>query len=94
MDNQDASKAPLTIEQLQARIRELELEKAHGKGQGRVSFKVGEKGGISVYGLGRFPVTLYLSQWVSLNESMPALHEFAKDNAHLLAVKPEKAAKA
>ena len=33
---------------------------------GKVGFKVGEKGGVSVTGLGRFPTTLYLSQWERL----------------------------
>jgi hypothetical protein len=32
----------------------------------KLVFKVGEKGGVSVYGLGRFPVTLYFGQWVRL----------------------------
>lgn len=46
----------------------------------KISFKVSEKGGLSVYGLGRFPVTLYKEQWQRLNESMPALVEFIGKN--------------
>jgi hypothetical protein len=41
---------------------------------------VGEKGGVSVYGLGRFPVTLYYEQWVRLLEAAPQLHEFLESN--------------
>jgi hypothetical protein len=41
---------------------------------------VGEKGGVSVYGLGRFPVTLYYEQWVRLLEAAPRLREFLEEN--------------
>jgi hypothetical protein len=52
----------LTAEQMAARIAELE-----GRTKGSsLSFKVSEKGAVSVYGLGRFPVTLYLEQWDAL----------------------------
>jgi hypothetical protein len=44
-------------EELMARIAELEKQVGPKK-QGSLEFKIGEKGGISVYGLGRFPVTL------------------------------------
>ena len=80
----------LTYEQLQARVRELELEKAKGKGTQSVSFKVGDKGGVSVYGLGRFPVTLYRSQWAKLFDQSDAIKAFMEANAHLLAEKPVK----
>jgi hypothetical protein len=50
----------LTPEQMAARIAELEGRLAKGN---KISFKVSEKGAVSVYGLGRFPVTLYFEQW-------------------------------
>jgi len=56
----DDSKNELTREQMAARIAELEARMAKG---GTLRFKVSEKGAISVYGLGRFPVTLYVEQW-------------------------------
>jgi hypothetical protein len=62
----------LTPEQMAARIAELEGRPAKG---GSVSFKVSEKGAASVYGLGRFPVTLYLEQWDALHS--PTLLSFA-----------------
>ena len=52
-----------------------------------VTFKVSDKGGVSVYGLGRFPVTLYRTQWESLLAVAPALSDFITVNAGRLAVK-------
>jgi hypothetical protein len=48
-----------TYEELKARLSQLEKEVDTKKRSGDLIFKVGEKGGVSVYGLGRFPVTLY-----------------------------------
>lgn len=55
-----------TIEELQAEVAALKAEKAK---QNQIKFKVGDKGGVSVYGLGRFPVTLYYEQWLRLLDS-------------------------
>lgn len=53
--------------ELQAEIERLKAENERLRGrQDRVSLKVSEKGGLSVYGLGRFPVTLYKEQWLKL----------------------------
>jgi len=41
-----------------------------------LSFKIGPKGGVSVYGLQRYPVSLYYQQWLRLLEAGPALKEF------------------
>ena len=57
----EASMAEPTKEELLARIAELEKQVATKKA-GKLEFKVSEKGGVSVYGLGRFPVTLYAEQ--------------------------------
>lgn len=66
--------------ELRAEIERLKAENERLKRQpGRVSLKVSEKGGVSVYGLGRFPVTLYKEQWVKLlamaDEIRAFLHE-------------------
>ena len=53
-----------SYEELKARL--AELEKSQGRARGTLQYKVSEKGGVSVYGLGRFPVTLYYEQWIRL----------------------------
>lgn len=56
----------------------------------KVSFKVSEKGAISVYGLGAYPQTLYKEQWEALFEVIPELKEFiAKADADGKLATPE-----
>src|SRR5438309_2163667 len=68
-----------TYEELKAKLAELEKQ-GGGRRSGALEFRVGEKGGVSVYGLGRFPVTLYYEQWVRLLEAAPQLRTFLEDN--------------
>jgi hypothetical protein len=75
-------------EELLARIAELEKQ-AGSKKQGSLEFKVGAKGGVSVYGLGRFPVTLYYEQWVRLLDSADRLRAFLEENKSKLKLKGE-----
>ena len=58
----------MSDDELRAELERLRQENAAlKKGAARgVSLKVSEKGGLSVYGLGRFPVTLYQEQWTKL----------------------------
>src|SRR5579864_4772036 len=75
-----------TYEELKARV--TELEKQGGRRQkGNLEFKVGEKGGVSVYGLGRFPVTLYYEQWIRLLDAAPDLRAFLEENKSRLKLK-------
>ena len=53
------------LEELKARVAGLERS-LHGRRSGDLEFRIGDKGGVSVYGLGRFPATLYYDQWVRL----------------------------
>lgn len=53
----------------------------------RLTCKVSPKGALSVYGLGRFPVTLYATQWERLFEAQAELKAFMSANKPLLAVK-------
>jgi hypothetical protein len=74
-----------TYDELKAKIEEL--EKKTQRRTGELDFKVGEKGGVSVYGLGRFPVTLYYEQWMKLFEATPRLREFLEENKSRLKLK-------
>lgn len=55
-----------------------------------LSLKVSEKGAVSLYGMGRFPVTLYGSQWERLLNEADTIRAFLKANAALLSVKEAK----
>ena len=68
-----------TKEELLARIAELEKQTG-GRARGSLEFRVGEKGGVSVYGLGRFPVTLYYEQWIRLLDGAADLRAFLEEN--------------
>jgi len=75
-----------TKEELLARIAELEKQ-AVSKNSGKMEFRVGEKGGVSVYGLGRFPVTLYYEQWIRLLDAAGDLRSFLEGNKSRLKLK-------
>ena len=75
-----------TKEELLARIAELEKQ-AGGRPKGTLEFRVGEKGGVSVYGLGRFAVTLYYEQWVRLLDTADTLRAFLEENKSRLKLK-------
>ena len=68
-----------TKEELMARIAELEKQTGSKK-HGSLEFRVGGKGGVSVYGMGRFPVTLYYEQWVRLLDAVDELRVFLEEN--------------
>jgi hypothetical protein len=53
----------------------------------RLTMKVSAKGALSIYGLGRFPVTLYRGQWERLATAMPDIKVFMAQNTALLATK-------
>ena len=82
------SPSQMNVEELRAYIAQLEEEK---KKTQTLSMKVGDKGGISVYGLGRFPVTLYWEQWKRLFVAKDKILAFAEENKDKLATKADKA---
>ena len=81
MANED-TKAEL--ERLRAENQRLKNRQTRG-----VSLKVSEKGGVSVYGLGRFPVTLYKEQWTRLLDMADDIRAFIKENDAKLKTKSE-----
>lgn len=75
-----------TYDQLFAMLQDAKAKLSEAKSSGN-GFKVTAKGGISMYGLGRFPVTLYKSQWLNLKDRIPGLMDFIAANDDKLAVK-------
>lgn len=71
------------IEEL-ARLRAENEALKKGSKSGVITFKVSEKGGVSVYGMGRFPVTLYVEQWEELLKRADDLRAFIELNRHQL----------
>lgn len=72
----------MSDEDLRAELEKLRsenaaLKKSSSKG---VSMKVSEKGGLSVYGLGRFPITLYKEQWTKLLDLSEEIRAFIKSH--------------
>ncbi len=75
-----------TEEELKAEIERLRAENEQLKKptRGQMSLRVSEKGALSVYGLGRFPVTLYREQWEKLLGFGDEIRRFIHDNDHIL----------
>ena len=72
------------LERLRAENERLKNRQTRG-----VSLKVSEKGGVSVYGLGRFPVTLYKEQWARLLDMADDIRTFIRENDGKLKTKAE-----
>jgi hypothetical protein len=71
-----------SVEQELERLRaENEKLKSATKKTKDISFKVSQKGALSVYGMGRFPVTLYREQWERLLAQKEDILQFIEDNA-------------
>jgi hypothetical protein len=78
-------------EDLRQELEKLRTENERlkaGRSIGAVSMRVSEKGGVSVYGLGRFPVTLYQEQWEKLLAHADEIRRFISDNRDRLKKKP------
>jgi hypothetical protein len=68
--------------ELKAELERLRSENAqlNNKKTGGLSLKVSEKGAVSLYGMGRFPVTLYKEQWLRIFTSAPEIEKFIREN--------------
>jgi hypothetical protein len=78
-------------EDMKAELERLrqENERLKNRQTRGVSLKVSEKGGVSVYGLGRFPVTLYKEQWTRLLDMADDIRAFIRENDSKLKAKSE-----
>jgi hypothetical protein len=79
----------MSDEDVKAELERLRAENAalKDRSQRGVSLKVSEKGGVSVYGLGRFPVTLYKEQWARLLDLADDIRAFIRENEAKLKTK-------
>ena len=72
----------MSDEEMKAELERLRNENAFlkkGAATG-ITMKVSEKGGLSVYGMGRFPITLYKEQWLKLMDMSDAIRSFIEAN--------------
>ncbi len=79
----------MTDEDMKAELERLraENERLKQRSSRAISMKVSEKGGVSIYGLGRFPVTLYKEQWAKLLDMADDIRAFIKENESKLKTK-------
>ncbi len=79
----------MTSEQMQEELERLraENEALKKRSEKGLSLKVSQKGGVSVYGLGRFPVTLYKEQWEKLLDMSDDIRTFIQENESQLKTK-------
>jgi hypothetical protein len=79
----------MSDEDLRAELEKLraENEQLKNKSVRGLSLKVSEKGAVSLYGIGRFPVTLYKEQWGKILGMANEIETFIRDNEHLLKAK-------
>jgi hypothetical protein len=78
-----------TEDELRAQLEQLKKENESLKARTSkgISLKVSEKGAVSVYGMGRFPVTLYKEQWLKLLDMSDDLRRFIQENDSKLKAK-------
>jgi hypothetical protein len=75
--------------EMKAELERLRAENAKlkNKDSAGLSLKVSEKGAVSLYGMGRFPVTLYKEQWLRILASAPEIEAFIRENDSKLKTK-------
>lgn len=75
-----------TYDELKAQVAALQ-EKVKTRDRRALEFRVSEKGAVSLYGLGRFPVTLYYEQWMKVLDHIDELRAFLEENKPNLKLK-------
>ena len=79
----------MSDEEMKAELERLRSENSalkKGAATG-ITMKVSEKGGLSVYGMGRFPITLYKEQWLRLMDMSDVMRAFIAANDSVLKTK-------
>jgi hypothetical protein len=72
----------MSDQEMQAELERLRAENAQLKNKDKsgITLKVSEKGAVSLYGMGRFPVTLYKEQWLRILGNAPEIEALIRDN--------------
>ena len=88
-DEQTLGGKQMSESEMQAELERLRAENAQLKNKEKagISLKVSEKGAVSLYGMGRFPVTLYKEQWLRVLASSAEIEKFIRDNESKLKTK-------
>ena len=88
-DEQTLGGKQMSESEMQAELERLRAENAQlkNKDKGGISLKVSEKGALSLYGMGRFPVTLYKEQWLRVLEHADEIKTFIAENDSKLKAK-------
>jgi hypothetical protein len=81
-----------TTEELQLELERLRAENEilKKRSERSVFLKVSDKGGVSLYGLGRFPITLYVEQWEKVLDMAPEIRTFLETNRSSLKRKDQR----
>lgn len=90
-NNTDTASLQAELERLRAENAELQAKAAKKKA---VTLKVSPKGAVSVYGMGRFPVTMYKNQWEQIFGMQDLIRKFIADNDDKLSSPEDKVAAA
>lgn len=85
IDQATPEQLAVMLAQAQQENEQLKAEHTKTKREQRITLKVSEKGGLSAYGFGRFPVTLYKGQWIKLLSIAKDIEAFIKANDKYLA---------
>jgi len=83
-ENNNVPSNDMEAELLRLRAENAAMKKASSKG---LTLKISEKGGLSMYGLGRFPVTLYKEQWLKLLSMTDEIRAYIESNSDKLKTK-------
>jgi len=89
IDTRKNGEITMNESEMRAELERLKAENAQlkNKERGGLSLKVSDKGAVSLYGMGRFPVTLYKEQWLRVIAAAPEIEKFIHDNESKLKTK-------
>jgi hypothetical protein len=89
LEQRKQEESKMNEEEMKAELERLRAENAQLKTKEKagISLKVSDKGAVSLYGMGRFPVTLYKEQWLRVLANAPQIEAFIRENEAKLKTK-------